>query len=138
MKKIIVLSMALAMGILAGCNSYPTVAPKPPKSPAEKKGPIGLSEDEIQALRSKNNVVLSDELKARLLASKNQLKLTPEEMQVLKRTGKVVLCGKCGYLLQEKKFQEFEKGKVISTDKKTGFANDSLRERIIKLGGAPD
>ena len=138
MKKVIVLSMALAMGILAGCNSYPTVAPKPPQSPAEKKGPIGLSSDEIQALRSKNNVVLSDALKARLLASQNQLKLTPEEMQVLKRTGKVVLCGKCGYLLQEKKFQEFEKGKVISTDKKTGFAKDSLRERIIKLGGAPD
>ncbi len=126
---------ALVIGIVAGCrNGCPlTVAPPPPKSPAEVKGKIGLSKAEMAALRSDNNVVLSDALKKRLLSNKSELKLTPEEMQVLKTTGKVILCGKCGYLLQEKKYKQFEKGVVINVDKKTGFAKDSLRERIILI-----
>ncbi len=136
MQKLVALLFVLALAGLSGCQQpYPVVKPKPPASPKEKKGPLGLSEDEIQALRSKKNVELTDDLKRRLLTSSN-LKLTPEEMQVLKSTGKVVLCGKCGYLLKEKKFKEFEnKGKVINVDKNTGFAHDSLRERVIKLEG---
>ena len=138
MKKSIVLLAGLVFyGALTGCNSDPAVVePKPPASPAEMKGPVGLSAEEIQALRSKDSVVLSDELKRRLIASSNQLKLTPEEMQVLKKTGKVILCGRCGYILGEKKYNEAKaRGRVISIDKKTGFAKDSLRERIIKLEG---
>jgi hypothetical protein len=136
MKKYIALAMALSMGILSGCNSFcpATVTPEPPKSAKERQGKIGLSADEIKALRSKDNVVLSAALKKRLISSQSQLKLTPEEMQVLKSTGKVILCGKCGYLLKEKKFKDFEnKGIVINADKNTGFQKDSLRERVILL-----
>ena len=135
--KLIVLVFAVSlMLVLAGCNSCPALScPPPPKSKADLKGPVGLSDAELQALRSKDNVMLSDELKKRLLANHNQLKLTPEEMQVLKTTGKVILCGKCGYMLNEKKYKEFERGRVINLDKNTGFAKDSLRERIIKLQG---
>jgi len=131
---VFVASVLLIVSGCTGCNTTPPlVVPKPPANEKQKEGTIGLSQDEIQALRSKNNVLLTDQLKQRLLANKNELKLTPEEMQVLKRTGKVILCGKCGYLLSERKYKEFERGKVINLDKKTGFAPDSLRERIIKL-----
>ena len=138
MKQIVFVFAASMMLMFSGCQSSSSscpdlTAPPPPESKADMKGPVGLSSAEMQALRSKDNVLLSDELKKRLLANKNQLKLTPEEMQVLKATGKVIFCGKCGYLLNEKKYQEFERGRVIETDKKTGFAKDSLRERIIKL-----
>jgi hypothetical protein len=134
MKKLMILMAGIMMLVIAGCNSScpATVAPKPPVADNEKKGPLGLSKDEMRALFSKDNVELSDSLKQRIMANSQQLQLTPEEMQVLKSTGKVILCGKCGYLLQEKKFKEFEKGKVINVDKNTGFAVDSLRERIIK------
>jgi len=134
MKKLMILTAGIMMLVVAGCNSScpATVAPKPPVADHEKKGPLGLSKDEMRALFSKDNVELSDSLKKRIMANSQQLQLTPEEMQVLKSTGKVILCGKCGYLLQEKKFKEFEKGKVINVDKNTGFAVDSLRERIIK------
>ena len=129
-----ILMASVVMLVVAGCNSScpATCAPKPPMTDTEKKGALGLSQDEIRALFSKDNVELSDSLKQRIMSNSKQLQLTPEEMQVLKTTGKVVLCGKCGYLLQEKKFKEFEKGKVINVDKNTGFAADSLRERIIK------
>jgi succinate dehydrogenase/fumarate reductase-like Fe-S protein len=134
MKKLLILVAGVMMLVVAGCNSScpMTVAPKPPVADVEKKGPLGLSQEEMKALFSKDNVELSDSLKQRIISKSKQLKLTPEEMQVLKSTGKVILCGKCGYLLNEKKFQEFEKGKVINVDKNTGFAADSLRERIIK------
>jgi len=134
MNKLMIMVAGLMMLVIAGCkSSCPlTVAPKPPSVAKEKKGALGLSQDEVKALFSKNNVELSDSLKNRIMEKHEQLKLTPEEMQVLKSTGKVILCGKCGYLLNEKKFKEFEKGKVMNVDADTGFAADSLRERIIK------
>ena len=135
MKQIMILLAMVMLGAFTGCKNCPvTVAPKPPaKVTTIKKGAIELSQDELRALCSKNNVELSDDLKNRLLSNSSQLKLTPEEMQVLKSTGKVILCGKCGYLLNEKKYKNFEtKGTVINIDKETGFAKDSLRERIIK------
>ena len=136
MKQLALVFAASLMLMFSGCQySCPIITPAPPASKEDLKGPVGLSDDEIKALRSQDSVLLTDDLKQRLLQNKNQLKLTPEEMQVLKATGKVILCGKCGYLLNEKKFQEFEKGRVISIDKDTGFAKDSLRERIIKLSG---
>ena len=137
MKTILVLAMALSLGLITGCQmSCPNSAiiPKPPADKTQAHGKLGLSDDEIKALRSSSNIELSDALKQRLLKNKSQLKLTPEEMQVLKSTGKVILCGKCGYLLKEKKYKNFEtKGIVVKLDKDTGFAKDSIRERIILL-----
>ena len=143
MKQIMILLAMVMLGAFTGCKTCPvTRAPKPPakaKVTTIKKGAIELSKEELQALCSKDNVELSDDLKNRLLSNSSQLKLTPEEMQVLKSTGKVILCGKCGYLLQEKKYKDFEaKGTVINVDKNTGFAKDSIRERIIKSKSLQD
>jgi hypothetical protein len=134
MKQMMLLMALVMLGAFSGCKNCPvTVSPKPPVAKIQR-GNLELSQDEINALCSKNNVELSDDLKNRLLKNSDELKLTPEEMQVLKSTGKVVFCGKCGYLLGEQKYKDFEanKGQVINVDKETGFAKDSLRERIIK------
>lgn len=91
-----------------------------------------LTKKEIQDLCSKQSMTLSDSLRHRLLADKEQLHLTPEELQVLRKTGKVVLCGKCGYVLNSLRMKEHAKQ---SKDKNLHMPNklqtDSLRKRII-------
>jgi uncharacterized CHY-type Zn-finger protein len=60
--------------------------------------------------------------------------LTPEEKQVLKSTGKVILCGRCGYILNSPEYKKFEANgeKKDNFDPETGFASDSIRARLLK------
>ena len=92
-----------------------------------------LTKKEIQDLCSKKSITLSDSLRQRLLADKEQLHLTPAELQVLRRTGKVVLCGDCGYILNSLKMKEHKKKRAqeknLHMPKK--FQTDSLRKRVI-------
>lgn len=113
MKKMLILALGL---LIAGC--------------ATTQGKITLSKDEIKVLSSKENITLSKELVQRLLENSNELKLTPQEIKVLKKTGKVVLCGDCGYILNSPEWKEF-KAKPKKYDTPTGFADDSIRHRIL-------
>jgi hypothetical protein len=92
-----------------------------------------LTQKEIQELCSKKSITLSDSLRQRLLADKEQLKLTPTELQVLRKTGKVILCGDCGYILNSLKMKEHNKKKAkeenLHMPKK--LQPDSLRKRVI-------
>ena len=91
-----------------------------------------LTESEIKELCSKRNVALSDSLRQRLIADSKELHLTDEELQILKATGKVILCGKCGYLLNSLKYKQHKQQlNEQHVNTKTGFQPDSLRHRII-------
>ena len=93
---------------------------------------LQLSKAEIKELCSKQNLTLSDSLRNRLIADSQELQLTPEEIQVLKSTGKVILCGKCGYMLDSLKFKEHEEKELKQhTGTTGGFQKDSIRQRII-------
>ena len=119
MKNLSILTMILFLGLTACTSTMPQPKAK-------------LTEAEIKELCSKRNCVLSDSLRKRLLADSKELKLTPEEMQVLKSTGRVVLCGKCGYILNSLKYKEHEVKELKQhTGTKTGFKEDSIRKRII-------
>ena len=91
MKKILLLAVAV---LIAGC--------------ATTQGNFQLSEEEITILSSKENITLSKVLVQRLVENSNELKLTPEELEVLKTTGKVVLCGKCGYILDSPERKKYK------------------------------
>ncbi len=93
---------------------------------------ITLSKDEIAMLRAKKPCVLSADLRRRLLDHAKELELTPEERRVLESTGKVVLCGKCGYILNSLKYKRFKENNKADIDPETGFAKDSIRERLLK------
>lgn len=92
-----------------------------------------LTQSEIRELSSKNNVTLSDSLRQRLIAGTKELRLTPEEMMVLRSTGKVILCGKCGYILNSKKFKEHNAGNTHGERDSMGFVKGSLRDRIFAI-----
>jgi len=91
-----------------------------------------LTQKEIQELCSKKSITLSDSLRQRLLADKEQLKLTPTELQVLRKTGKVILCGDCGYILNSLKMKEYKnKTQKENLHMPKKFQPDSLRKRVI-------
>jgi len=97
----------------------------------EKTSQFKLTKNELQELCAKKNVTLSDSLKKRLLENGDELKLTPQEMQVLKATGKVILCGRCGYIIDSLEYKE-QKGKPVTKPlDKHGFVKGSLRDRLI-------
>jgi hypothetical protein len=118
MKAILLAGFAVLM-VFAGCATAP------------KKSNLKLTKSELRALCSKENFALSDSLKQRLLENGEELKLTPEEMQVLKATGKVILCGKCGFILDSLEYKK-RKGKPITEPlDKQGFIKGSLRDRML-------
>jgi len=121
MKSIMALTMALFIVGIMGC------------AVPEKTKCIKLTDDELAHLKAKENVELSESLKKRLLANSKELKLTPEEMEVLKHTGKVILCGKCGYILNSTKYKEAQKKapSELKDEDHSGFVDDSIRDRII-------
>ena len=120
LKLLNVVIIALALFTIAGC--------------ATSSRKLNLCQQELDELKSKNNITLSDSLKQRLIENSNELRLTPEEMQVLKATGKVILCGECGYILNTLKYKEYEaKNKSPNVGAKTEFEKDSIRSRIISL-----
>ncbi len=121
MKLMLTLMMALVLVGITACN-------------ATKKSPIvKLSDAELKQLCSKGNCEISENLKKRLILHSKELKLTPQEMLVLKKTGKVILCGDCGYLLNSDKYNESKKSNHanIQDEDNDGFADDSIRNRII-------
>ncbi len=121
MKWMLTLIMAVIIVGSTGCNS------------AKKTPTIKLSDEELKQLCAAQDCELSRGLKDRLIANSKELKLTEEEMEVLKSTGKVVLCGKCGYILNSKKYKEAQKkgkDKIVDKDH-SGFADDSIRDRIL-------
>ena len=94
---------------------------------------VQLTKAEIKELCSRENCILSDELRQRMITDSKELQLTPEEVQVLNSTGKVILCGKCGYILNSLKYKEYESHEMKQhTGTKKGFKEDSIRQRIIK------
>ena len=120
MKHLHILIMALLVTLTACTSSRPQK--------------VQLTKAEIKEFCSQQNLTLSDSLRHRLIADSKELHLTPEEMQVLKSTGKVVLCGKCGYILDSLKFKKHEQEEQEMkqhTRTKDGFKKDSLRQRII-------
>jgi hypothetical protein len=114
--------LGVATLLLAGCWTT-----------GSKKGTF-LTDDEIAALKTKQPCVLSPALRRKMLEHGEELHLTPEEQQVLKSTGKVILCGRCGYIINSLKYKRFEKngGKRENFDSDTEFAKDSLRNRLLK------
>jgi len=122
MKRLMLLMMVLLFAGVTGCETT-------------KSSHFSLTPEEKALLASKESVELPDNLRDRLISHSKELRLTPEEMEVLKTTGKVILCGKCGYILNTLKYKQFEAGKVQpNIDPKTGFAKDSIRERILGFG----
>jgi hypothetical protein len=121
MKSIMTLVMVLLLAGITGC------------AVPEKKDVLKLSDEELAHLKAKENVVLSPDLKKRLVAHSKELKLTPEEMEVLKHTGKVILCGKCGYILNSTKYKEAQKKpkSELKDEDHSGFIDDSIRDRIL-------
>lgn len=100
---------------------------------APKTTDLQLSVQEQKDLKEQKRFEISDELRKRIIANSKELKLTPEEMLVFKKTGKIVLCGKCGYILNSLKYKAYESGKIKpETDEKTGFPQDSIRDRMIR------
>jgi len=93
-----------------------------------------LTNDEISALKCKKPCTLSPELRRKMLEHGKELHLTPEERQVLQSTGRVILCGKCGYILNSAKYKKFEKSgeKRDNFAPETGFAKDSIRHRVLR------
>ena len=121
MKLMLTLMMVAVLVVLTGCN-----VPK-------KKSALKLSDEELKQLCETKKYEISDDLRKRLIANSKELKLTPEEMLVLKKTGKVILCGDCGYILNTKKYTKSKKAQhanIIDEDN-NGFADDSIRDRII-------
>jgi hypothetical protein len=113
------LAMLSVVVLLSGCAT------------AKKTSKLNLTKSELKQLCSKGNFTLSDSLKKRLLENGDELKLTPEEMQVLKATGKVILCGRCGYIIDSLEYKE-QKGKPVTKPlDKHGFVKGSLRDRLI-------
>ena len=121
MKLMLTLMMLAVLVVVTGCNA-------PKKKPALK-----LSDEELKQLCATKEYEISDDLRKRLLANGKELKLTPEEMLVLKKTGKVILCGDCGYILNTAKFNKSKKTNHadIKDEDNNGFADDSIRDRII-------
>jgi len=117
--KTILAALFVMVVVLSGCAT------------AGKTSKLKLSKSELQQLCSKENVTLSDSLKQRLLENGDELKLTPQEMQVLKATGKVILCGRCGYIIDSLEYKE-QKGKPVTKPlDEHGFVKGSLRDRLI-------
>jgi len=96
-----------------------------------KKSNLSLTPNEIKELCSKENIEISDSLRQRLIKNSKELKLTPEEMQVLKATGKVILCGKCGHILNSLEFKKHKDENLKGDLDSQGFIKGSLRDRII-------
>ena len=120
-KFIAVLLLSLGLAAAGGCLT------------TSNGNELGLTDEEIAMLRAKKPCVLSSELRRKILDHGEELQLTPEERQVLKSTGKVVLCGKCGYILNSSKYKKFEKSSnKVEMDPTTGFAKDSIRERLLE------
>jgi hypothetical protein len=94
---------------------------------------LKLTPEEIAILKSKQNVPLSNSLRKRLINDSNELKLTKEEKEVLRRTGKVILCGKCGHLLGTKSYSKWAKEHETSYKPTDKFVPNSLRTRILQL-----
>ena len=97
----------------------------------EKTSHLKLTKSEIKELCSRDNVTVSDSLRQRLIEGSDELKLTPEEMIVLKSTGKVILCGECGYILDSLQFKKHQKEEAQEDANSQGFIKGSLRERIV-------
>ena len=121
MKLMLTLTMVAVLVVIIGCN-----VPK-------KKSAFELSDEERKQLCETKTYEISDDLRKRLIANSKELKLTPEEMLVLKKTGKVILCGDCGYILNTEKFHKSKKTAHanIKDEDNSGFADDSIRDRII-------
>ena len=96
-----------------------------------KTSKLKLTKSEIRELCSRDNVTLSDSLRQRLIEDGDELRLTPEEMIVLKSTGKVILCGECGYILDSLQFKKHKKEEAQEDANSQGFIKGSLRERIL-------
>ena len=97
------------------------------------KSHLKLSSDEYESLKCKKNCTLSLSLRKRLINNSEELKLTPQEMEVLKRTGKVILCGKCGHLLGTDKYKKWESEHASEYKPGDDFVPNSLRDRILKI-----
>ena len=120
-KFIAVLLLSLGLAAAGGCLT------------TSSGNKLGLTDEEIAMLKAKKPCVLSTNLRHRLLDHAEELELTPEERQVLESTGKVVLCGRCGYILNSMKYKKFEKdSNNVEMDPETGFAKDSIRKRLLK------
>ena len=120
MRVISIVGMVMALGLF-GCET------------TRKKSHLQLTQSEIRELSSKKNVTLSDSLRQRLIEGSQELHLTPEEMMVLKSTGKVILCGKCGYILNSRQFKDHNDGKIHGERDSMGFVKGSLRDRIFEM-----
>ncbi len=118
MKTVSILAAAM-MFLLSGCLT------------TKKDTHLQLTQSEINELCSKQNITLSDSLRNRLIEGSQELKLTPEELRVLKSTGKVILCGKCGFILDSLEFKNHEDEKMSQEVNSHGFVKGSLRDRII-------
>ena len=121
MKVIMTLMMALLIIGITACTS------------TKQKDVLNLTDEELQQLCAKKPCELSEDLKRRVVAHSKELKLTPEEMQVFKATGKIILCGKCGYIINSKKFKEANRPDApkMKDENNDGFADDSIRDRIL-------
>ena len=120
MRRIVVVGMVVLLGMF-GCET------------TRQGSHLRLSRAEKKALRSKENVTLSDSLRDRLIEDSQELRLTPEEMMVLRSTGKVILCGKCGYILNSKKFKRHNDEDIHAARDSMGFVKGSLRDRILEM-----
>jgi len=118
MKEVILVGI-MVVSLFVGCAT------------TEKSSKLKLTKSELQELCSQKNVTLSDSLRQRLLENGEELKLTPEEMQVLKATGKVILCGKCGYILDSLDYKNHKDNLINKPLDEQGFIKGSLRDRII-------
>ena len=120
MRIVTIIGMIILLGI-CGCKTI------------RQESGLHLTKAEIRELSSKENITLSDSLRRRLIADSDELRLTAEEMMVLKYTGKVILCGKCGHILNSKQFKQHKDKVLESKTDSNGFVEDSLRSRILEM-----
>ena len=133
MRNVLCLLLGVAILSFIGCSSKKKTQDSPEKTAKVNKPQFKLTSKERAELKCRKRCTLSEALRKRLINDCQELKLTPEELEVLKRTGKVVLCGKCGHLLGTDKHKEWKA--AHENDKKTAddFVPNSLRDRILDI-----
>lgn len=116
-----------------GCSSSTTSKGSLENQNKASSSHLHLTAKERAELADKKNYTLSESLRHRLINDSQELQLTPEEREVLKRTGKVILCGKCGHLLGTKAYKQWETEHGAEYKPGDDFVPSSLRERILKI-----
>ena len=133
MRNVLCLLLGVAILSFIGCSSKKKAQDSPEKTAKVNKPHFQLTAKERAELESRKSCTLSDALRKRLINDCQELKLTPEELQVLKMTGKVILCGKCGHLLGTDKHKEWKAAHKNDEKPSDDFVPNSLRERILDI-----